>query len=48
MTPPPQYRGILVPDRPNPDLLALIESVGAIAIWPSAGGWIDTAGGLLT
>jgi hypothetical protein len=38
---------VLVPEEPRADLLALLESQAIVAIWPSGGGFTDTAGGAL-
>ena len=37
--------GVLVPEAPRPDLLALLESQGIAAIWPVGGGFEDSAMG---
>lgn len=39
---------ILVPETPRPDLLALLESEGIAAIWPTESGFEDTDSGSLT
>jgi hypothetical protein len=39
---------ILVPETPRPDLLALLESAGIAAIWPTKTGFEDTNSGSLT
>jgi hypothetical protein len=39
---------VLVPERPRADLLALLESQGIDAIWPTRDGFEDTARGELT
>ena len=45
----PQARlGVLVPERPRPDLLALLKSEGIEAIWPATAGFEDTSSGSLT
>jgi hypothetical protein len=38
---------VLVPERPRTDLLALLESQGIAAVWPTRAGFQDTADGLL-
>lgn len=45
----PQARvGVLVPERPRPDLLALLKSAEIEAIWPEGSGFEDTDSGTLT
>ncbi len=39
--------GVLVPEAPRPDLLALLASQGIAAIWPVGGGFEDSADGSL-
>ena len=39
--------GLLVPEAPRPDLLALLASQGIDAIWPAHGGFEDSADGAL-
>ena len=39
--------GVLVPEAPRQDLLALLASQGIAAIWPVGGGFEDSADGSL-
>jgi len=38
-------RGVLLPERPRPDLEALLGSVGVFAVWPDGATFADNAGG---
>ena len=42
---PAPARAILLPERPRPDLEALLSSQGISAVWPSREGFADNAGG---
>lgn len=44
----PKMSGILLPSKPDADLLDLVADAGLEAVWPVKGGFADTAGGALT
>jgi hypothetical protein len=42
---PEAARAVLLPERPRPDLEALLSSSGVSAIWPHSEGFADNAAG---
>lgn len=42
-----EYRAVLVPSRPRPDLIELAETAGQAIIWPQGTGYKCSTAGLL-